>query len=618
MVRASSAWRVLLLLLSGFLFPRIATAAETSTKRLAVLEFVSSALKDETLKAFSDALRGGAVEALNGRAIAVMTRENMVMLLKSMGRSECSEGECEVETARNIGADYVISGSVTIIEGTFVVTLKLHETQNGNLLGTDVVESRTQIEILRSLREHGRDLVGGKLGRSRNTTPTGQERHIEASSDFAVGQVNQVVVKFDSTPPGAAVIVDGVLLCKETPCSRQLAPGTHDIEMQKEGYEPARTSLPAKKGAAINLSLNATFATLIVQTNPPDLPYLVNGRREEAHNGALLLAPGQYKILLDHSCYLPTGEQVVVRKGERRELRLTAQPREAGIDVSATDEAGNDIEGNVLVDGTELGKTPGAFKVPVCSREIVVTAPEGRYASALQLAEKQTTAIRAQVSAQTEPTAQRSPQTARMSPRGEQPEKSTPRPVELGLRVGLALPMGYYVGDQQLSDSIKRAIPVEFDVGTRATPAVYVGAYIQLGYGEAGDRLACSLNSTSDSCDDVTLLRTGLEVHYRWLLTKNSYLWTGTGTGFEMLSASQPRENLHTYGWDIAHLDVGLDYWTSDSVAIGPYASWSIAEYMKMKSSPASGDSTTVDVGNPTTHQWIMFGLRFVWVKTAS
>jgi hypothetical protein len=247
-----------------------------------------------------------------------------------------------------------------------------------------------------------------------------------------------------------------------------------------------------------------------------------------------------------------------------------------------------------------------------------VTAPEGRYASALQLAEKQTTAIRAQVSAQTEPTAQRSPQTARMSPRGEQPEKSTPRPVELGLRVGLALPMGYYVGDQQLSDSIKRAIPVEFDVGTRATPAVYVGAYIQLGYGEAGDRLACSLNSTSDSCDDVTLLRTGLEVHYRWLLTKNSYLWTGTGTGFEMLSASQPRENLHTYGWDIAHLDVGLDYWTSDSVAIGPYASWSIAEYMKMKSSPASGDSTTVDVGNPTTHQWIMFGLRFVWVKTAS
>jgi len=58
-----------------------------------------------------------------------MTRENMMVLLKDMGKKDCSEGDCEVETARNIGADFVVSGSVVRIDAAFVVTLKLHETK---------------------------------------------------------------------------------------------------------------------------------------------------------------------------------------------------------------------------------------------------------------------------------------------------------------------------------------------------------------------------------------------------------------------------------------------------------------------------------------------------------
>lgn len=606
MFRVMTIGRLLLSLLGVFLFVRTATAAET-TKRLAVLEFVSRKVDEETLRAFSDALRGGAVEALSGRGIGVITRENMMMLLKSMGRSDCnSEGDCEVETARNIGADYVVSGSVTNIEGTFVVTLKLHETQNGNLLGTDVVESKTQIEILRSLREHGRELVGSKLGR---TAPAGQERHIDASSEFAVGQVDQVVVKFDSEPAGATVIVDGVLLCKETPCSRQVGPGTHDVDMQKEGYEPARTSLQAKKGAAVRLALNANFATLVVQTIPPELPFLVNGKRQEAREGTLMLAPGQYKVVVDHMCYLPTGEQVVVRKGERRELPIQARPRVAGIDVSATDQAGNDIEGTVLVDGTELGKTPGAFKVPVCSREIVVTAPEGRYASALQLTEEQTTTIRAQVSAQAaqsnQPSSKATPQTGQNPETDEQTKTSG----EIGFRVGLAMPRG------DLSDGIKFAVPVELGLGIRATPAVYVGANVMLGFGVKGDNACPSRSPSSGSCS-VTLMRAGLDLRYRRPLTKDAYLWFGTGTGFEMFDTAYSGEgDSYLYGWDIAHLDVGLDFWTSDTFLLGPYLSWSIAEYTKWKWSPADGESTSGDITGPTTHQWIMFGLRFAWAK---
>ena len=139
-------------------------AAQLGNKRLAVLEFQCKNLDSDVLMTYSDTIRGGALQGLEGHGVVVMTRENMLVLLRDMGKQECGEGDCEVETARNIGADYVISGKVVRIEQLFVVTLKLHETQGGSLLGTETVEGASQIELMRSLREHGRKLTRDAFG----------------------------------------------------------------------------------------------------------------------------------------------------------------------------------------------------------------------------------------------------------------------------------------------------------------------------------------------------------------------------------------------------------------------------------------------------------------------
>ena len=91
-------------------------AAQLGNKRLAVLEFRGKNLEQDILMTFSDTVRGGALQGLSGRGVVVMTRENMLVLLKDMGKKDCQEGECEVETARNIGADYVVSGKVVRME----------------------------------------------------------------------------------------------------------------------------------------------------------------------------------------------------------------------------------------------------------------------------------------------------------------------------------------------------------------------------------------------------------------------------------------------------------------------------------------------------------------------
>ena len=134
-------------------------AAQTGNKRLAVLEFQGKNLDQDILMTFSDTIRGGALQGIQGHGVVVMTRENMLVLLKDMGKQDCGEGDCEVETARNIGADYVISGKVVRMEQAYIVTLKLHETKGGSLLGADTVEGSSQVELLGLLREHALQLT---------------------------------------------------------------------------------------------------------------------------------------------------------------------------------------------------------------------------------------------------------------------------------------------------------------------------------------------------------------------------------------------------------------------------------------------------------------------------
>ena len=94
---------VLLLIL--YLLPSFAFA----TKRLAVLEFQGVGIDKQRLFIVTDYVRNGVLkgvgdEKVDGHDILIMTRENMMDMLSSMGKTAADcQGECVVEIARNIG-----------------------------------------------------------------------------------------------------------------------------------------------------------------------------------------------------------------------------------------------------------------------------------------------------------------------------------------------------------------------------------------------------------------------------------------------------------------------------------------------------------------------------------
>jgi hypothetical protein len=115
-----------------------APAPRTPPKRgplLAVLELRNKLLPGEGVDSayLSDVVRTAALRAVPG--LRVLTRENVAVLLASAGKKleEC-EGECEVQTGRLLGADYIATGEVLRFGTSFKLNLRLHDTREGTLL----------------------------------------------------------------------------------------------------------------------------------------------------------------------------------------------------------------------------------------------------------------------------------------------------------------------------------------------------------------------------------------------------------------------------------------------------------------------------------------------------
>ena len=154
--RALSLW-----LLTAFL------TLASATERLAVLELSGEAAPVAVMQQLSDKLRAGALEAIRtaDSELEIMTRESMAAILGDMGLdTACVEGQCEVETARNLRAAYVVSGNLIQLEGEYILTVKLHESASGSLLGADETESASLRDLRQGAQDTGYRLLVNGLG----------------------------------------------------------------------------------------------------------------------------------------------------------------------------------------------------------------------------------------------------------------------------------------------------------------------------------------------------------------------------------------------------------------------------------------------------------------------
>lgn len=373
-------------------------ASSAPARRMAILE-LRGTLDRDSLVALTNGVRAAAVQQLRGGDISVLTRENMAVLLQDMGLDpDCVEGACEVETGRNLGAQLVVAGEVLHVQGKLLADLKLYETEGGTLLATERAVGDDELQLLQSLEPASAALFR-HLSRSAGPAPPVQEGSIgEGDDTWDLRHEQRIVVSFSSQPAGAVVRLDGALLCQATPCSREIQPGPHEVLMEKERYHPASERRGLQRGDTVELTLAPRFGWLSARTDPPGLDLDINGNLTASWERKEVV-PGVYEVLIADSCWKRQGERVVIDEGEEEQVVIHARARQAAISVRAQDEVGNAVEAEVRLDGRLLGRTPGLFKVPLCSRELVVSTSAGeRIARSLSLQELEVEEIAVTVS----------------------------------------------------------------------------------------------------------------------------------------------------------------------------------------------------------------------------
>lgn len=196
----------------GLLIGFAAATAQATPPKLAVLELNDRAnLQPAQVRYLTGRVRSAAVRA----GYFVLSRENILQQLPPGTDLAACEGECEVETGRNVGADQVASGDIVRLGSELRVALRLHETRGGRLLNS--TRAAGTIEAL-----------DGPLAQA--ATRLFSERRED----------DRVIVRFTTTPPRAAVHVDGERICPagHADCRIRMKPGTHAVSMFAPGHAP--------------------------------------------------------------------------------------------------------------------------------------------------------------------------------------------------------------------------------------------------------------------------------------------------------------------------------------------------------------------------------------------
>ena len=131
------------------------TKAVVEKDRIAVIGLKNKAgVKQNELNYLSDILRDVASKLPNQK-YSVMTEDNIQVMLPPETKLEDCEGVCAVTTGRNVGAHWVLVGSVVRFGKSLRVTIRLHHTASGEVRGSEQLKGNTVEDLEFPLKQAG-------------------------------------------------------------------------------------------------------------------------------------------------------------------------------------------------------------------------------------------------------------------------------------------------------------------------------------------------------------------------------------------------------------------------------------------------------------------------------
>ena len=126
-------------------------------KRIAVLQFKNSAkLSSFEIAFLTDTVRGVASKF---SGFKVMTKENITIMLPEYDEADYM-AESEVKTGRQLGAHFIVTGEVGRINGQLLLSIRLFNTDEGDLLSQEMMYGSSVREMQNQLKKTSNELFG--------------------------------------------------------------------------------------------------------------------------------------------------------------------------------------------------------------------------------------------------------------------------------------------------------------------------------------------------------------------------------------------------------------------------------------------------------------------------
>ena len=367
-------------------------------KKLAVLEFHNyTGISEHEAMFLTDLVRGAAVLALPEEGYLVMTRESIFELLPPGKTLTDCVGECEVETGRNIGADYIVSGELIRFGASLRLSLKLFETQTSRLIGTQTVKAGAVEELEAPIRTASNTLfrkIGGRAvegDRSPSGADPGSGPTFVAPATQGAGPGESKLVEIKPTerpkaksgpagiyittePKGAEVLIGDVKVGDTDPAFQRadLRPGdTVRVTLEKEEYHPVRFDVTLRPGIARyeGIELKPAFGALEILSEPAGARVTLGGAEVGVTPYTKERLPsGRHLVSLDLELHEGVRDEIIeVKDGERTSRTFRLAP-----DFGTLEVASSPSGAAVKIDGRERGSTPLELRLPPGAYEVAV------------------------------------------------------------------------------------------------------------------------------------------------------------------------------------------------------------------------------------------------------
>jgi hypothetical protein len=147
---------------------------------------------------------------------------------------------------------------------------------------------------------------------------------------------------------------------------------------------------------------------------------------------------------------------------------------------------------------------------------------------------------------------------------------------EAAVRIGVGLTFE----TSSLNSTTIVAMPVGLDVGARINGRTFVGAFFKYGL----------LSSSSIACNGTCTTKTGgagVEVLWHPLGSRGVDPWFGVGTGYAWTiytdsagTSNDTPTSASSSGWEVVYAQFGFDFALGSVMKLGPYAGFSLTEYV--------------------------------------